>query len=106
MDGKLIIAIIAITSALVFYTVGVFAERRARILKKWHMLVFWIGLCCDAAGTTFMTLIANSGAAESGIGVHGITGAVAIGLMMFSRRLGYGDAGEEESETNADISQI
>ena len=83
MDGKLIIAIIAITSALVFYTVGVFAERRARILKKWHMLVFWIGLCCDAAGTTFMTLIANSGAAESGIGVHGITGAVAIGLMKF-----------------------
>ena len=78
MDGKLIIAIIAITSALVFYTVGVFAERRARILKKWHMLVFWIGLCCDAAGTTFMTLIANSGAAESGIGVHAAWATVTL----------------------------
>ena len=62
MDGKLIAAVIAIISALVFYTVSVFAERRARILKKWHVIVFWIGLCCDAAGTTFMTLIANSSA--------------------------------------------
>ncbi len=34
MDIKLIMAIITITLALVFYTIGVFSERKAHILKK------------------------------------------------------------------------
>lgn len=33
MDAKLIIAIITITLALVFYTMGVFGERRSKVLK-------------------------------------------------------------------------
>ena len=44
MDTKLILAIIAITLALVFYTIGVFGERRAKTLKKQHVIIFWLGL--------------------------------------------------------------
>ncbi len=34
MNYKLILAIVFITSALIFYTIGVFGERKAKILKK------------------------------------------------------------------------
>ena len=34
MSTKLIMAIITITLALVFYTIGVFSERKSGILKK------------------------------------------------------------------------
>ena len=61
MDTKLILAIITITLALVFYTIGVFGERRAKTLKKQHVIIFWLGLLCDTTGTTIMSLIARSG---------------------------------------------
>lgn len=83
MDTKLMIAIITITAALVFYTVGVFAERKAHCLKASHVIIFWLGLLCDTTGTVTMSLIARSGAASSSLGMHGITGALAIILMIF-----------------------
>ena len=42
MNGKLIFAIIFITAALVFYTIGVFSERRAKSLNKNHILFFLV----------------------------------------------------------------
>lgn len=83
MDMKLVIAITAITLALVFYTIGVFAERRAKCLKKFHVIIFWLGLLCDTTGTVVMSMIAKGGNTSGGIGVHGITGALAIVLMIF-----------------------
>lgn len=62
MDGKLIFAIITITLALVFYTVGVFGERKAKSLNKKHVIIFWIGLLFDTTGTLTMTRIAQEGA--------------------------------------------
>lgn len=59
MDMKLVIAITAITLALVFYTIGVFAERRAKCLKKFHVIIFWLGLLCDTTGTVVMSMIAK-----------------------------------------------
>ena len=53
----------AITLALVFYTIGVFGERRAGTLKKSHLALFWLGLICDTTGTTIMTTIARTSAA-------------------------------------------
>ena len=44
MSTKLIMAIITITLALVFYTIGVFSERKSGILKKPHLIIFWMGL--------------------------------------------------------------
>lgn len=81
MSILLMVAVTAIVMALIFYTTGVWAERRARILKKWHVVVFWIGLCCDTLGTTAMTRIAAG--SGSGNMLHAVTGAIAICLMIF-----------------------
>lgn len=86
MDDKLIFAIITITLALVFYTVGVFGERKAKSLKKKHVIIFWLGLVCDTIGTSTMGQIANSGTSsitKAGLNIHGITGFLAIVLMLF-----------------------
>lgn len=84
MDIKSIMAVITITLALVFYTIGVFSERKAHILKKQHVLIFWLGLIFDTTGTTIMSFITKDGAGgQSGMGLHGITGALAIILMLF-----------------------
>ncbi|MEA4826945.1 MAG: HsmA family protein [Clostridium sp.] len=76
----LIYAVIFINLALVFYTIGVWSEKRQGKLKKWHLIVFWIGLVFDTAGTTVMGKIANEGFK---LNFHGITGLLAILLMLF-----------------------
>ena len=86
MDIKLVFAIITITLALVFYTVGVFGERKSGTLQKKHVVTFWCGLAFDTTGTTIMSFIAAAGTAQlSGVTrlLHGITGVAAIALMLF-----------------------
>lgn len=86
MDGKLIFAIITITLALVFYTIGVFSERKAKCLNKKHVLIFWLGLVFDTTGTITMSRIAQGGTSVISANaqmIHGITGALAIILMLF-----------------------
>ncbi|WP_042277348.1 HsmA family protein [[Clostridium] dakarense] len=86
MDSRLILAIIAITLALVFYTIGVFGERKAKSLNKNHVIIFWIGLLCDTLGTLTMGQIAKSGVEtinSTSQLIHGITGFLAIVLMLF-----------------------
>jgi uncharacterized repeat protein (TIGR03987 family) len=78
MTGLLIFSIVAIVSALVFYTIGVWSERLAGKLKPWHMALFWIGLVFDTTGTTLM----GSMAGKMEFNLHGITGALAIVLML------------------------
>ena len=80
MSSKLIMAIITITLALIFYTIGVFSERKSGTLKKFHVIIFWIGLIFDTTGTTIMSTLATEGSLLS---PHGITGALAIVLMLF-----------------------
>ena len=80
MSTKLIMAIITITLALVFYTIGVFSERKSGILKKPHLIIFWMGLVFDTIGTTIMSSTAKG---ASLLSPHGITGASAIILMLF-----------------------
>ncbi len=85
MDLKLILAIVAITLALIFYTIGVWAERRSKTLKPWHVAAFWTGLVFDAIGTLTMTVIANSGSTvtnEFAATIHGLSGVLAIALMI------------------------
>ncbi len=76
----LMYAVISITSALVFYTTGVWGEKINGELRKWHLLVFWTGLVFDTLGTTLMGRIAGSGFEFN---FHGVTGLLAIVLMMF-----------------------
>ena len=76
----LIYAIITITLALVFYTIGVWSEKIQGELKKWHLVLFYVGLVFDTTGTTIMSKIATCGSLFS---FHGITGLLAILLMLF-----------------------
>lgn len=76
----LVYAIVFINAAFVFYTIGVWSEKAQGTLKKWHLAVFWIGLLCDTLGTTFMSKLAPKGFEFS---FHGVTGLLAILLMLF-----------------------
>lgn len=81
MSVELIVASVAITCALVLYTIGVFGERRSGTLSLRHVLLFWGGLVCDTTGTMIMSNMAQQSAA-GGFGIHAVTGVIAIGLML------------------------
>lgn len=76
----LIYAIISITSALIFYTIGVWSEKIQGKLKIWHLFIFYLGLIFDTLGTIIMSKIAEGGFQ---LNFHGITGLLAIILMIF-----------------------
>ncbi|MDR3645842.1 MAG: HsmA family protein [Clostridia bacterium] len=75
----LVYAIVSISLALVFYSIGVWSEKIQRNLKKWHLCMFWLGFVFDTTGTTLMSKIANDGFT---LNFHGVTGLVAIVLML------------------------
>ena len=76
----LILAVTFINLALMFYTIGVWGERLQKELKVWHLAMFGAGLLFDTLGTTTMgKLVAGS----FKLNFHGITGLVAIVLMLF-----------------------
>jgi len=78
MTGTMIIATVLISLALVFYSIGVWSERLAGRLKGWHLIFFWCGLIFDTTGTAMMMDFAD----EITFDVHGVTGALAILLMV------------------------
>jgi len=71
-------ASIIITAALVFYSIGVWAERISGHLKWWHFVFFVFGLTCDTVGTGMM--FQYVGGME--FDFHAMTGLIAI-LLMF-----------------------
>lgn len=75
----LIYAIVFISLAFVFYTVGVWSEKFQGRLLTWHAVMFWIGLACDVTGTTAMSKLAGS---SFQFNFHGITGMLAILIML------------------------
>lgn len=85
MNMKLIFAIVTITLALVFYTIGVFGERKAKELNLTCLVFFYLGLICDSTGTFLMSLIAKNSVVVdvSAVTIHQITGLLAIILMIF-----------------------
>ena len=75
----LVYAILAITLALVFYSIGVWSEKIQKDLKIWHVCIFWVGFVFDTTGTTLMSKIAKDGFQ---LNFHGVTGVLAILLML------------------------
>jgi uncharacterized repeat protein (TIGR03987 family) len=69
---------IIISLALVFYTIGVWSERIQGRLKPWHLVFFYLGLVCDTWGTGLMIEMAGGLTTD----IHGVTGVIAILLMM------------------------
>lgn len=78
MTTQVLLSIIMITLALVFYSIGVWSERLAGRLKGWHLAFFWAGFACDTTGTGIM--MEMSGAQI--FSLHGLTGVIAILLML------------------------
>ena len=78
MSTALILAIISMFLAATLYTVAVFSERAAGILKPWHLGLFWLGLVFDTLGTTLMSQIAGGWKWD----VHGVIGFTAVVLML------------------------
>lgn len=79
-------AIVIITFALIFYSVGIWGERIQRTLKPWHAVMFGLGLACDTTGTLLMNQIANARRAAGepaavGDVVMAVSGTIAILLM-------------------------
>ncbi len=81
MSPLLMKAVVAITLALIFYTIGVWSERREKLLKPWHLVFFWLGLVMDVIGTRIMSLLSDQNQ-NAVMTLHGITGLIAIILMM------------------------
>jgi uncharacterized repeat protein (TIGR03987 family) len=73
----LTIPFIVINLALIFYTIGVWAERLTGRLKIWHTVFFWLGIICDTWGTSLMFKMVGGLTYD----IHGLSGMLAIILM-------------------------
>lgn len=80
MTPLTIISTILISLALLFYSLGVWAERIKRYLQKWHVIVFWIGFFFDVSGTLAMHKLAEG--PFNILEPHTLTGQIAIWLML------------------------
>lgn len=76
----IILSSILITLALVFYSIGIWAERIKKYLLKWHLIFFWVGFLFDLSGTYSMHLMAKDN--FNFFEPHTFTGQIAIWLML------------------------
>jgi len=74
-----ILSTVFITLALVFYSLGVWAEQMAHFLKRWHVITFWVGFTFDVSGTFLMHLMAKG--PFNLLDSHTLTGQLALWLM-------------------------
>jgi len=80
MSTLLLFSTITITLALIFYSLGVWAERFSRYLKKWHVVTFWIGFTFDVTGTLAMHKLSEHPFDLTDF--HTLTGQIALWLML------------------------
>jgi uncharacterized repeat protein (TIGR03987 family) len=78
MTVQVLLSVILITLALVFYSIGVWSERLVGRLKGWHLAFFWAGFVCDTSGTGIMMEMSGADV----FNIHGLTGLIAILLML------------------------
>ncbi|MCX6153401.1 MAG: HsmA family protein [Candidatus Kapabacteria bacterium] len=76
----LILSSTLISLALVFYSIGIWAERLAHYLKPWHVISFWLGLFFDVSGTMAMSHISKR--EFNFFDLHTLTGQLALWLML------------------------
>lgn len=80
MTSFMILSTILISLALLFYSLGVWAERLARYLKAWHVFAFWTGFTFDVSGTLAMTKLAVG--PFNPVALHTLIGQIALWLML------------------------
>jgi len=74
----IIIAVISITAALLFYTAAVWWNWATKRLEVKHLVLFWLGLAGDILGTAMM----KSSVETVTYDLHTISGYTALGLML------------------------
>ena len=82
-DEFLLAAIVIISMALIFYSVGVWSERIQGRLKGWHVTAFGLGLVCDFVGTAFMAELVRLTGQDNRL--HAVLGSIAVFLMTFRK---------------------
>ena len=80
MNSSTMVPVIIVTFALIFYSVGVWSCFFSRRLKWWHFGCFVLGLIFDTWGTSLMFGMASG----VSLGLHGISGWLAIILMFIN----------------------
>ena len=80
MPDIVVFSVVTITLALLFYSIGVWAERISRYLKGWHVVTFWAGFTFDVCGTLAMHFISDDPFDITDI--HTLTGQIALWLML------------------------
>ncbi|MCB2292674.1 TIGR03987 family protein [Clostridium algoriphilum] len=75
----LVISIILVNLALIFYTVSILNEVKRKTLLPWHVVMFCIGLACDILGTLIMYELGGS---MVRLGIHDILGFIALLFML------------------------
>ena len=80
MTTYMILSVTLITLALLFYSLGVWAERLIRYLKGWHVVAFWTGFVFDVSGTLAMGKLSNNPFDLNDL--HTLFGQLALWLML------------------------
>lgn len=78
MNPILTRAVIVVTFALIFYSVGVIMEQRRSFVSKSVLVFLTIGVTCDIASTTLMII----GSRNIPFTAHGVLGYSALILML------------------------
>lgn len=80
MNILTVVSTTLITLALVFYSTGVWSERFARYLRRWHVAAFWTGFVFDVSGTYAMGRLSDD--PFNIFDLHTLTGQIALWLML------------------------
>lgn len=80
MNLYMLLSVSLITFALIFYSLGVWAERLAKYLKSWHLIAFWAGFVFDVSGTIAMGKLSSNPFDLNDL--HTLTGQIALWLML------------------------
>jgi uncharacterized repeat protein (TIGR03987 family) len=78
MNPTLIKAVIVVTCALVFYSIGVVSEQRRNRISKQVLAFLTAGVLFDIASTTLMII----GSSKIPLTVHGVIGYSALTVML------------------------
>lgn len=84
MNLPLIIAVSAIITAAILYTVVIFSEYRSRTLRGWHVAVSWVAWVLDVSSTTLMAGLRDG----FKFNAHGLPGVIAVTLMFILSLIG------------------
>ena len=80
MTNFMVLSATLITLALLFYSLGVWAEQLSHYLKVWHVIAFWVGFIFDTTGTIAMSKLSSNPFDLNDL--HTLTGQLALWLML------------------------